>query len=120
MRTGSSRRSKSGRSPLWTDTTVIQITPDHKVYAAHEDGMVMVQARAIVLAMGCRERTRGVLAIPGTRPRRGADSRCGPGLHQSAESYAREGKSSSWGSGDIGLIMARRLTLEGAHVKGGL
>ena len=59
---------KERKIPFVTDTTVIQITPDHKVYAAHEDGMVLVQARAIVLAMGCRERTRGALAIPGTRP----------------------------------------------------
>lgn len=82
---------KERKIPFVTDTTVIQITPDHKVYAAHEDGMVLVQARAIVLAMGCRERTRGALAIPGTRPAGVLTAGVGPGLHQSAEPDAREG-----------------------------
>ena len=108
---------KEWKIPFVTDTTVIQITPDHKVYAAHEDGMVLVQARAIVLAMGCRERTRGALAIPGTRP-------AGVLTAGVAQAYINRqnrmpGKEIViLGSGDIGLIMARRLTLEGAHVKG--
>ncbi|WP_106787647.1 NAD(P)/FAD-dependent oxidoreductase [Acidaminococcus fermentans] len=108
---------KEWKIPFVTDTTVIQITPDHKVYAAHEDGMVLVQARAIVLAMGCRERTRGALAIPGTRP-------AGVLTAGVAQAYINlqnrmPGKEIViLGSGDIGLIMARRLTLEGAHVKG--
>ena len=107
---------KERKIPFVTDTTVIQITPDHKVYAAHEDGMVLVQARAIVLAMGCRERTRGALAIPGTRP-------AGVLTAGVAQAYINlqnrmPGKEIViLGSGDIGLIMARRLTLEGAHVK---
>lgn len=108
---------KERKIPFVTDTTVIQITPDHKVYAAHEDGMVLVQARAIVLAMGCWERTRGALAIPGTRP-------AGVLTAGVAQAYINlqnrmPGKEIViLGSGDIGLIMARRLTLEGAHVKG--
>ena len=108
---------KERKIPFVTDTTVIQITPDHKVYAAHEDGMVLVQARSIVLAMGCRERTRGALAIPGTRP-------AGVLTAGVAQAYINlqnrmPGKEIViLGSGDIGLIMARRLTLEGAHVKG--
>ncbi|WP_415963449.1 NAD(P)/FAD-dependent oxidoreductase [Acidaminococcus fermentans] len=108
---------KERKIPFVTDTTVIQITPDHKVYAAHEDGMVLVKARAIVLAMGCRERTRGALAIPGTRP-------AGVLTAGVAQAYINlqnrmPGKEIViLGSGDIGLIMARRLTLEGAHVKG--
>lgn len=108
---------KERKIPFVTDTTVIQITPDHKVYAAHEDGMVLVQVRAIVLAMGCRERTRGALAIPGTRP-------AGVLTAGVAQAYINlqnriPGKEIViLGSGDIGLIMARRLTLEGAHVKG--
>ena len=103
--------------PYITDTTVIQITPEHRVYAAHETGMVAVQARAVVLAMGCRERTRGALAIPGTRP-------AGVLTAGVAQAYINlqnrmPGKEVViLGSGDIGLIMARRLTLEGAHVKG--
>ena len=108
---------KERKIPFVTDTTVIQITPDHKVYAAHEDGMVLVQARAIVLAMGCRERTWGALAIPGTRP-------AGVLTAGVAQAYINlqnrmPGKEIViLGSGDIGLIMARRLTLEGTHVKG--
>lgn len=108
---------KNRKIPFITDTTVIQITPDHKVYGAHENGMVLVQARAIVLAMGCRERTRGALAIPGTRP-------AGVLTAGVAQAYINlqnrmPGKEIViLGSGDIGLIMARRLTLEGAHVKG--
>ena len=108
---------KERKIPFVTDTTVIQITPDHKVYAAHEDGMVLVQARAIVLAMGCRERTRGALAIPGTRPAGGLTA----GVAQAYINLQNRipGKEIViLGSGDIGLIMARRLTLEGAHVKG--
>ncbi len=103
--------------PYITDTTVINITPDKKIYAAHSDGMILVQAKAVVLAMGCRERTRGALAIPGTRP-------AGVITAGVAQAYINlqnrmPGKEIViLGSGDIGLIMARRLTLEGAHVIG--
>ncbi len=103
--------------PYITDTTVIEITPDKKVIAAHESGLIEVRAKAVILAMGCRERTRGALAIPGTRP-------AGVMTAGVAQSYINlqnrmPGKEVViLGSGDIGMIMARRLTLEGAHVIG--
>lgn len=108
---------KERQIPYITDTTVIQVTADHKVYAAHATGMLCIQAQAVILTMGCRERTRGALAIPGTRP-------AGVLTAGVAQAYINlqnrmPGKEIViLGSGDIGLIMARRLTLEGAHVKG--
>jgi NADPH-dependent 2,4-dienoyl-CoA reductase/sulfur reductase-like enzyme len=103
--------------PYITDTTVINVTPEKLVIAAHADGLIEVQAKAVILAMGCRERTRGALAIPGTRP-------AGILTAGVAQSYINlhnrmPGKEIViLGSGDIGMIMARRLTLEGAHVIG--
>lgn len=108
---------KERQIPYITDTTVIQVTADHKVYAAHATGMLCIQAQAVILTMGCRERTRGALAIPGTRP-------AGVLTAGVAQAYINlqnrmPGKEIViLGSGDIGLIMVRRLTLEGAHVKG--
>lgn len=101
-----------------TDCTVLDITPGKVVTAAsRERGLLQFQAEAVLLAMGCRERTRGALAIPGTRP---------AGVYTAgvAQNYINlqnimVGREAViLGSGDIGLIMARRLTLEGAHVKG--
>lgn len=101
--------------PCITDTTVIEITKDKLVTAAGEEGLLQVQAKAVILTMGCRERTRGALAIPGTRP-------AGVMTAGVAQAYINLqnrmiGKEVViLGSGDIGMIMARRLTLEGAHV----
>ena len=101
-----------------TDCTVLDITPDRVVTAVGRgQGLMQVQADAVLLTMGCRERTRGALAIPGTRP---------AGVYTAgvAQSYINlqnimvGHEIVILGSGDIGLIMARRLTLEGAHVKG--
>lgn len=99
-----------------TNATVIDLTGDKIVTAAARDGLIQVQAGAVILTMGCRERTRGALAIPGQRP---------SGIYNAgvAQSYMNlyntmVGKEVIiMGSGDIGLIMARRMTLEGAHVK---
>lgn len=99
-----------------TNATVIDLTGDKIVTAATRDGLLQVQAKAVILAMGCRERTRGALAIPGSRP---------AGIYNAgvAQSYINlfntmVGKEVIiMGSGDIGMIMARRLTLEGAKVK---
>ena len=99
-----------------TDTTVLDITPSKMVVAASRKGLTEYQANAVVLAMGCRERTRAALSIPGTRP---------AGIFNAgvAQSYINLhnkmiGKEVViLGSGDIGMIMARRLTLEGARVK---
>ncbi len=99
-----------------TDTTVLDITPAKRVAAASKTGLLEYQAKAIVLAMGCRERTRGAISIPGTRP---------AGIYNAgvAQSYLNlhnimVGKEAIiLGSGDIGMIMARRMTLEGMKVK---
>ncbi len=99
-----------------TNTTVLSITKDKKVTAASKKGLMTWQAKAIILTMGCRERTRGALAIPGARP-------TGVFTAGVAQSYVNlhntmVGKNVIiLGSGDIGLIMARRMTLEGANVK---
>ena len=76
--------------PVCTNASVLEITEDHLVTVAAREGLLRWQAKAIILAMGCRERTRGALAV-------------------------REVV--ILGSGDIGMIMARRLTMEGAHVQ---
>ncbi len=102
--------------PYRTDTTVLEISEDKVVTAASRDGLVQYQAGAIILTMGCRERTRGALGIPGERP-------AGVFTAGVAQAYinlynrmpAKEVV--ILGSGDIGMIMARRLTLEGAHVQ---
>lgn len=101
---------------LITDTMVLQISCGRRVTMVNpRDGYFTVQAGAVVLAMGCRERTRGAIGIPGTRP-------AGIFTAGAAQRYVNiEGcmvgkKVMILGSGDIGLIMARRMTLEGAKV----
>ncbi|MDY6154672.1 MAG: FAD-dependent oxidoreductase [Terrisporobacter sp.] len=100
-----------------SDTTVIDLTHDKKVIAVNKSGILEYKAKAVVLAMGCRERTRGAISIPGSRP---------AGVYTAgvAQSYINlqntmvGKKVIILGSGDIGLIMARRMTLEGAKVEG--
>lgn len=100
---------------ILTGTSVLSLTPDRVVTAVGRGGLRHFQAKAVVLAMGCRERTRGALAIPGERP-------AGVFTAGVAQSYINlhnrmVGKRAViLGSGDIGMIMARRLTLEGAEV----
>lgn len=109
-------QSKELKIECQTNTSVLEITPDKRVVAVSPQGMTIYQARAIVLAMGCRERTREAIRIPGSRL---------AGVYTAgvAQSYLNLknimiGRSAViLGSGDIGLIMARRLTLEGAQVK---
>ncbi|WFA10463.1 FAD-dependent oxidoreductase [Tissierella sp. Yu-01] len=100
------------------DTMVLDITKDKIVTAINTvDGLINIQAKAIILAMGCRERTRGALSIAGTRP----VGIYNAGLAQrliNMEGYMVGKKVIILGSGDIGLIMARRLVLEGAEVIG--
>ena len=99
-----------------TDATVIGLTQDRKVTAASKDGLLQYQADAVILTMGCRERTRGALSIPGERP-------AGVFTAGTAQAYINlknkmVGKNVIiLGSGDIGMIMARRMTLEGAKVQ---
>ena len=100
-----------------SDTTVIDLTHDKKVIAVNKSGVLEYKAKAVVLAMGCREITRGAISIPGSRP---------AGVYTAgvAQSYINlqntmvGKKVIILGSGDIGLIMARRMTLEGAKVEG--
>lgn len=98
------------------DTMVLEITPDRQVHMVGKTtGYCVEQARAIVLAMGCRERTRGAIAIPGTRPA-GVFTAGAAQRYVNVEGYLPGRRVVILGSGDIGLIMARRMTLEGAKV----
>ena len=100
-----------------TDTMALEITDDNKVYAVNKtDGLLEIQAKAIVLAMGCRERPRGALNIAGTRAA-GVMSAGTAQKYVNIDGYMPGKKVVILGSGDIGLIMARRMTLEGAEVK---
>lgn len=99
------------------NTMVMDISPEKVVTATNrEDGILLLQAKAVILAMGCRERSRGALNIPGYRPA-GIYS-AGTAQHLVNMEGLMPGKEVViLGSGDIGLIMARRMTLEGAKVK---
>lgn len=102
--------------PCLMDAAVLEVTKERVVTAATPQGLKQWKAKAVILAMGCRERTRGALGIPGERP-------AGVFTAGVAQAYinlynrmpAKEAV--ILGSGDIGMIMARRLTLEGANVK---
>lgn len=101
---------------MMTDTMALQITGEKEVHAVNsEKGYMILKAKSIVLAMGCRERTRGAISIPGTRAAgiltAGAAQR-----YVNIEGYMVGKRVVILGSGDIGLIMARRMTLEGAKV----
>ena len=99
------------------NTTVISVSEDKTVTCVSPvDGLVQIQAKAIVLAMGCRERPRGALSIPGTRPA-GIYSAGTAQRLMNIDGFSVGREAVILGSGDIGLIMARRLTLEGAKVK---
>ena len=98
-------------------TMVCDISKDKVVTVMNrEEGIVMYQAKAVILAMGCRERPRGALNIPGYRPA-GIYSAGTAQRLVNMEGFMPGKKVVILGSGDIGLIMARRMTLEGAHVK---
>lgn len=98
-------------------TMVMDISPEKVVTAmSREDGMYQIQAGSVILAMGCRERSRGALNIPGYRPA-GIYSAGTAQRLVNMEGFMPGRKVVILGSGDIGLIMARRMTLEGAEVK---
>ncbi|AOZ96128.1 NAD(P)/FAD-dependent oxidoreductase [Butyrivibrio hungatei] len=99
------------------NTMVMDIAADKTVTAMNrEDGMFQIPAKAVILAMGCRERPRGALNIPGYRPA-GIFSAGTAQRLVNIEGYMPGREVVILGSGDIGLIMARRMTLEGAKVK---
>ena len=99
-----------------TETTVIRLTSDRRITAASRDGLTEYQADAVVLTMGCRERTRGALSIPGERPA-GVFTAGVAQTYMNLKNKMIGRHAVILGSGDIGLIMARRLTLEGAKVE---
>ena len=103
--------------PFKLGTMVLDITPDKVVTAMNsEDGLFTVEAKSIILAMGCRERPKGALNIAGTRPS-GVFTAGTAQKFVNMDGYMPGKKVVILGSGDIGLIMARRVTLEGAEVK---
>jgi NADPH-dependent 2,4-dienoyl-CoA reductase/sulfur reductase-like enzyme len=103
--------------PFKLNTMVLDISPDKVVTAMNsEDGMFMIRAKAIILAMGCRERPKGALNICGSRPS-GIFTAGTAQKFVNMDGYMPGKKIVILGSGDIGLIMARRMTLEGAEVK---
>ncbi len=98
------------------ESMVLKLTEDRKVEILSHEGYITVEAGAVVLAMGCRERTAGAIAVPGTRPAGVYTA----GMAQklcNMKGYLVGKKVVILGSGDIGLIMARRMTLEGAEVE---
>lgn len=98
------------------ETMTLEITPDKKVAVCNKDGYRFLEPKAVVLAMGCRERTRQQILIPGYRP--AGVLTAGTAQRMVNVDGCIPGKEIViLGSGDIGMIMARRLTLEGAHVK---
>lgn len=102
------------------NTMVLSIAEDDVdkvITTIGEQGLQEIKADAVVLAMGCRERTRGAIAIPGDRPS-GVLTAGAAQRYINMEGYMPGKEVLILGSGDIGLIMARRMTLEGAKVKG--
>ncbi len=101
--------------PFMLDSMVLEVTPEKKVLVVSPRGLFCFNAKAIVLAMGCRERTRGQICIPGTRP--AGVYTAGVAQNLINLKNVMVGKDVViLGSGDVGLIVARRLTLEGAKV----
>ena len=97
-------------------TMVLKLTSDLRIQALNsKDGLINYQARAVILAMGCRERPRGAINIPGSRPAGIFTAGTAQRL-MNIEGYHPGKQVVILGSGDIGLIMARRFTLEGMHV----
>ena len=104
------------KAEVLLDTMVVEITADRRVCCINTvDGYRELKAGAVVLAMGCRERTRGAIAIPGDRPA-GIFTAGAAQRYVNMEGYMVGRRVVILGSGDIGLIMARRMTLEGAEV----
>ncbi len=108
---------ESENIPYKLNTMVLDINKDKEITVINrEDGLAMIKAKAIILAMGCRERPRGALNIPGYRPA-GIYSAGTAQRLMNIEGFSVGKEVVILGSGDIGLIMARRMTLEGAKVK---
>ncbi len=103
--------------PYKLDTMVIEFSLDKTIYAVNnKEGLIEIRAKAIILAMGCRERTRGAINIPGFRPA-GIFTAGQAQRFVNIEGFLPGRTYVILGSGDIGMIMARRLTWEGCEVK---
>lgn len=103
--------------PYKLDTMVIELTKNKIIYAVNNsEGLIEIKPKAIILAMGCRERTRGAINIPGFRPA-GIYTAGQAQRFVNVEGYLPGKTYVILGSGDIGMIMARRLTWEGCQVK---
>ncbi|WP_317854604.1 NAD(P)/FAD-dependent oxidoreductase [Chakrabartyella piscis] len=104
--------------PVMCNTMVLDVSADKKIVAVNpEMGLIEIEAKAIVLAMGCRERTRPQVRILGTRPA-GVMTAGAVQRYINVEGWKTGTRAVILGSGDIGLIMARRMTLEGVSVEG--
>ena len=110
------RRVRESAIRVFTRTMALSLTPDRVVTATSRDGIRRIRAGAVVLAMGCRERSRGALNLPGSRPAGIFTAGTAQKL-MNCEGYKVGENAVILGSGDIGLIMARRLTLQGSHVQ---
>jgi NADPH-dependent 2,4-dienoyl-CoA reductase/sulfur reductase-like enzyme len=101
--------------PVMIKSMVIELNDKRELIVSNEEGLHQIEAKAVVLSMGCRERTRGMIRIPGDRP--AGIFKAGEAQHFiNIRDYMIGKKVVILGSGDIGLIMARRLVLEGAEV----
>ena len=101
---------------VYTETMVTAVSPEKVVTARSRNGILKIQAKAVILAMGCRERSRGALNTPGTRPA-GIYSAGTAQRLVNCMGYQVGSRVVILGSGDIGLIMARRMSYEGARVE---
>lgn len=101
---------------VYHETMVTSVSPERTVTAQNREGILKIKAGAVILAMGCRERSRGALNISGTRPA-GVYSAGTAQKLMNCEGFAVGKTAVILGSGDIGLIMARRMSLEGAKVE---
>ena len=106
---------KKLKIPYMINSMVLEITPEKEVIVSSPEGLFVFHAKAIILAMGCRERTRGQIHIPGSRPAGVYTAGVAQNL-VNLKNFMVGKNVIVLGSGDIGLIMARRLTLEGAKV----
>ena len=107
---------KTRNIEVLTETTVLSLTKDKRITAINStQGVFVLQAKAVILAMGCRERSRGALNVAGSRPA-GIYSAGTAQKYVNIKGFMPGKKVVILGSGDIGLIMARRMTLEGAKV----
>ncbi|MGE5553121.1 MAG: NAD(P)/FAD-dependent oxidoreductase [Betaproteobacteria bacterium] len=109
-------RAQEAGVEFWLNTMVLSLSPDRKLSALGPDGLVHLQAGRVVLAMGCRERTGPNILLGGARPAGVFTAGTAQRL-VNIEGYLPGREVVVVGSGDIGLIMARRMTLEGALVK---